>query len=291
MNKKICRKCGELKLFSEFYNNRSREDGMSEWCKACSKASRQRVKERNRSVVTGNNGFSVNDLTFGVEIEGLFSGRLASKIRRQQPRAEIKYDGSVRFSYNVEDQARQNFAGGLANAREIATEVMDYNKTKKFLDLFDETNYRFNETTGLHIHIGTTDRRNMKKLQAMVCNYKFIRSLQKMAKRDYCECQTSRSTGNQHYFRDYTNSDRLIREYKMEEKYRFCRFHPSGTIEFRFLRPCNHRTENVKKLIKEVLKYLNQKNERAINIPTPSREISVDISEEANAPFIPTFEL
>lgn len=39
---KKCSKCGEEGCLSEFYNNKSRKDGKSDWCKSCSKIYKKR---------------------------------------------------------------------------------------------------------------------------------------------------------------------------------------------------------------------------------------------------------
>lgn len=39
---KQCSKCGEIKVVSDFYKNRSKEDGLSTWCKVCVNASNKK---------------------------------------------------------------------------------------------------------------------------------------------------------------------------------------------------------------------------------------------------------
>lgn len=48
MNTKRCPKCGETKSIEDFYNNKSRKDGRSAWCKSCDNASNKRYIANNR---------------------------------------------------------------------------------------------------------------------------------------------------------------------------------------------------------------------------------------------------
>ena len=48
---KRCTKCGEIKPVSEFHRNKSRKDGLQEWCKACKAKRAYKYRDRNREKV------------------------------------------------------------------------------------------------------------------------------------------------------------------------------------------------------------------------------------------------
>lgn len=53
LEKKRCPRCKDIKLLEQFYNNKSRRDGKSSWCKACAclfnRKDRQRNPEKDRA--------------------------------------------------------------------------------------------------------------------------------------------------------------------------------------------------------------------------------------------------
>lgn len=50
MTSKVCTKCKENKLFTEFFKDNSSKTGVSSWCKICRKQQRQEIKEKNETI-------------------------------------------------------------------------------------------------------------------------------------------------------------------------------------------------------------------------------------------------
>lgn len=162
--------------------------------------------------------------------------------------------------YNDDD------GGGLA--LEYASEVYDsFASVKRDLAKFTEPNYIMDNSCGFHFHIGTRNNiKNRNALRAVLCNMDFMRKLVKVAQKEMCKCQRDRiGTGDNHWCKVWEGRERLIREYHNSSKYWFMNFHYSGTLEFRFLAPCEHKVENVTLLVKLVSDYLNSKDEIEIN--------------------------
>ncbi len=197
-----------------------------------------------------------NDLTFGVEIEGLFSQKLIDTLALFNH--NLKYDGSVCFSGDDIQSLEDDYNIHIhRDYREVASSII----RKKdlliaYLKQFDKKNYFFNDTTGLHLHIGLK-KTDSRFLQAIACNYDFIKKLQYTALHSMCKCQSERLENKSFYCRIIKNKASLLQDYKYHEKYRFVRFHPCGTLEFRFLKPCQHKIKNVNILLDLLLEYLN----------------------------------
>jgi hypothetical protein len=197
--------------------------------------------------------YSYNSLTYGAEMEGAFSIALFGAI--DQKRLGIfKHDGSVNVPHDQLTFPRSE----RVQFSEVASKILNYKGIIDFLSLFTDDNYTYNMSTGLHLHIGLK-KVGGRILQGALCDFKLISKLQKIALTEMCDCQKERLRDeNNYYFNLAKTKNSLINNYRTQTKYKFLRFHPSGTLEFRFLKPCVHKIENVKKLIDEIIKYLNE---------------------------------
>lgn len=228
--------------------------------------------------------FNRNTFKYGFEIEGMFSNQLI----RTMP-GSFKFDGSVRFMSSEIDSFRSrcntsmNTSGSYS---EYTSKILSYDKMIKELEKFDDSNYAFNNTTGLHVHISMgNDTEKNRKMMALFCNYVLIAKLQKYAL-TFCECQKDRLVSRHKYCEPYRTRRVLLSSYKSSSKYKFVRFHSYyNTLEFRFLKPCEHKVENVKKLVDYVVKYYSQqlliKNRQSID-ESPEKVETMNINLKGN---------
>lgn len=204
-----------------------------------------------------------NFLTYGVEIEGLFSDDLIHYVQHDDNNHSIKYDGSVHFTNSEVDKANKNNPDQFTNDyREIASGVFHNKKDLlAFVKMFDSKNYHYNDTTGLHLHIGMyqgyDDSISPDRLQALICNYDFIKKLQDTIINQTCQCQKDRLLNHDFYCKTAKTSRDLTFNYRRNVKYSFLRFHPQGTLEFRFFKPCQHKLKNINTTINALLDYMN----------------------------------
>lgn len=133
----------------------------------------------------------------------------------------------------------------------------------------------WNKTCGLHLHVGIrpNHRPGYKKLWSAAANLEFLRELSDESQ-TWCECQRTRLIVNDDlYYQFWRNPYDLISTFNKKyplrafnhqdpsEKFRFMRFHRDfKTLEFRFLSPCKHKVENVKKLVSLLTDYLGSEN-------------------------------
>lgn len=161
---------------------------------------------------------------------------------------------------NIDDEEDTGSYSSEFNSRkyESVTEVL------QDLNLFNKKNYVFNETCGLHFHVGMKDG-NYQKLFSVASNWELMGKLQKEAL-NYCECQKTRLQTKNDFCRPFESKEHVINNTKnvninyRSNKYLFCRFHPeTKTLEFRFFSPCPHKVKNVKRLLSSLSDYLNSK--------------------------------
>lgn len=230
----------------------------------------------------------LEQLTFGFEIEGVyksgmdkvlrFQGNFVSdgSVNRLNPQWEcqlIPRDYQCRNCimdstrrrveiYCPEHHARYHREGSVST--EYATQI--FQSLPEALDVlkkFNKKNYTWNETCGLHFHIGIKGdpQRAWRKLFATTSNAKFISELHEQALK-WCDCQNKRlmNTDRNRYYMPYQNNRELILANKGNPtKYRFLNFHSKyHTLEFRFLSPCEHKVKNVNKLINTLTAYLGR---------------------------------
>lgn len=148
------------------------------------------------------------------------------------------------------------YIGDVYIATEYASAVFsDLGLVLDDLARFDNETHLYNESCGLHFHIGTRSGRDQKKLWSLVGNMEFLKSLHELAL-TFCKCQKQRLENTTRFCEFFETPENLIAEFQKSEKYRFVRFHQEyGTLEFRFFTPCKHKIENVQKLVNAILEF------------------------------------
>ncbi len=223
-------------------------------------------------------------LTFGFEIEGHFRDTLGKLV------GEFKTDGSVgginenfksyvtandscpecNGSGRYDDEDCEYCSGtGSSNERRILAEeyasriFQNLEDCLEELAVFNDQSHDWNETCGLHLHVGLKDRKisDRQKLANVVANFEFINELQTRAK-TFCSCQKTRLNARSSYYTAYKDT-KGVRDNFLRNKYQFVHYHLDyGTLEFRFLSPCEHKVENVRQTVKLLCQYLESKTEQ-----------------------------
>ena len=190
-----------------------------------------------------------NKMRFGFEIEGLFTQYLVDDIDEVYPGGEWKEDGSVN-----EDNCIKSFKnvkdGYLSGYTEYASPVLDIEGLKSLLPLFNSHNgYYWDKqeySTGLHLHL-SLEGVEKNKLFFLASDWQAFSRLQKHIK-TYAKYHSvnlyRRLKGNTYYYSPYDYISFIYGLYS-GEKYKFMRFHPQGTLEFRFLAPHNDMLKDV----------------------------------------------
>ena len=148
-------------------------------------------------------------------------------------------------------------------ASEFASPVYeDIDEALTELSKFNSETHAYNETCGLHFHIGAKNEKWQRQLWQLVGNMDLLERLHNEAL-GYCKCQKDRTLSQldpnlqRSRFCEKTKTPlSLVMDFKNSQKYRFVRFHNEyKTLEFRFLSPCKHKVENVKKLLNTLLDF------------------------------------
>jgi hypothetical protein len=190
----------------------------------------------------------MEQFTYGFEIEGLFDKTVIKKLSRLKCDCEVKRDGSVdtwRIIMDNHVSTEYIYGNGSQEYTEFNVGVFQNKK-----DLFEAlscfvngTTYFMDKSCGLHLHIKPKE----SELKELFWDLDFIKDLEKFAYTELCPCVKSREKNN--YCKKYGSFDDFYQDHKHQEKYRFVRNHPSGTMEFRFFAPCEHKEDNVKKFL------------------------------------------
>jgi hypothetical protein len=228
----------------------------------------------------------VPKLSYGFELEGAFSQEAIDKIK-----GVFKHDGSVTVEHDDIP-----FTWGSTDDCDAPEEFESpvFNSSAKLLDClnkFTEANHSANYTCGLHLHVGVLRgthedsylyRQRCEKLWGAFCNMDFVNTLYQAAV-GFCKCQKTRLIEGDwahNYFKRQTSAKDLIYDMREQNKYRFMHFHSQGTIEFRFIAPCEHKAENVAKVLDYVHSYLSatSSHERIIKVPLNNRSVAMNSS-------------
>jgi len=194
---------------------------------------------------------NTNDFSWGFEIEGLFDTEFVQELKWEENQKgrilETKGDGSVRF-----DDDDYEFIN--CNYREVAVGIFNSHKELvRTLKKFDSSNYEFNNSCGIHLHLKPRNQRTRLKFM----DYHFIKKLQEKAQK--LSPNIKRRILNENgWCRQYKGLQTLRNEFDRKEKYRFVRNHPKGTFEFRFFSADENRVSNVEVFVKIMLKELNK---------------------------------
>lgn len=213
-------------------------------------------------------------LTFGFEIEGTFHNDLINYLKDNEL-GRFSSDGSV----NSADDCSFDDFNLDSDYEEFKSFPVNYDKAMDLLAKFTADNYYYNNSCGLHLHIKFNGE-YLRNSHALFNNYKFIKKLQTCFSdfnKTLCQCQRERMTADRSYYcKNYKNKhDLYTYGYKDNNKYQFMRFHPQGTLEFRFLMPCEHKVKNTATLINMICEYLADNeiiNRKKIDLETNSTE-------------------
>lgn len=233
-------------------------------------------------------------LSFGFEVEGMFKDGMMKNLNGK---GRFVSDGSVSINPDFEAQLIPedfNCSYCFRNSNNIIVEYCsahhaiyrregrpsteyessiytDLDKCLNDLKKFTPTTHVWNETCGLHFHIGNkqalkinpkTGQLKNNKLFGLVSNLQYLKELIE-ASLTWCACQKSRMENTNRrtrYYQMYPDSRNLIQSARgRSEKYRVVRFHLEyNTLEFRFLSPCEHKVQNVINLLNHLTTYLGR---------------------------------
>lgn len=214
--------------------------------------------------------------TFGLEIEGLLSKKLFKKLEKESLKQGVdlleKTDGSVSIDrYNIDEICQNSHYRYLDDDNEdisvnelnrsAYTEftmgiIQNYKGLNKFLSILENKGYYQNNTCGIHLHLGCPSR----DIKAILLSKMFIKSLEKFCLSDLCDCNISRLESQNRFCRLYSDRiDRIYNDIKSGNKYRLVRNHKElGTIELRLFSACNHRKDNIAKVVNFIDGFLKE---------------------------------
>ncbi len=199
---------------------------------------------------------NLDSFTYGWEIEGIFTKRLLSRLMTGKSDLVIKTDGSVKYEKLLKEY-RQRTGGDddiYKDKQEITLGVFkEFDGMVKALSLINESNHVWDQSCGMHLHI--KPKRSLDLMQGRIIDYDFMDKLQKFADSNLCEHIKERN--NNQYCKRYNNIQELTWN-MVQDKYRFIRLHNQyKTFEMRFLSPCEHKVDNVKKFMAYFVQELN----------------------------------
>ena len=200
------------------------------------------------------------NFSYGFEIEGVFTLKLIKSLEKYGDGFRLRSDGSVRWNSIID---KYDLGEEIRNLTDDGNEEVNLGIFKsqkellKALKLFEDgKNYFQNESCGLHLHVYPL----LQPAREIFWGYKFIKRIQNFAYSELCECVKKRKTNT--YCKPYTTFKNTLNEYQRQEKYAFVRNHPQKTLEFRFLAPCEHKVENVKKFLEFMRQEMTKKTNK-----------------------------
>ena len=201
--------------------------------------------------------YNTNNFTYGFEIEGVFATKLWDKIEDLPLQSELKGDGSVHYGEIIHTNGLP--IDTITSGHEVEINVGIFTNIAtlgRTLRLFENgKNYWNDDSCGLHLHV--KPKRAHKDAEEVFWSLKTIKALQTFAFKELCPCVAKRKNG--YFCRNYSAKFiNFFTDWQDREKYRFARRHPSGTIEFRFLAPCEHKADNVKKFLTYMTELLSK---------------------------------
>jgi hypothetical protein len=204
------------------------------------------------------NKFTDKSLTYGFEIEGVFTDGAIKSADKLDCVVTKKRDGSVHESnilYNAKLNRWSEYTelnlGIFNNQKDLITALETFENKK---------NYFMDESCGLHLHI--KPKKDVDSFRELFEDVDFVLNLEKFASNNLCSCVKDRESV--HFCAWYRGFDDFMRDFKGQTKYRFVRNHPSGTMEFRFFSPCIHKENNVSKFLTYMIHLLNCQEHKKI---------------------------
>ncbi len=197
-----------------------------------------------------------NSFTYGFEIEGLFSKSVINKLNGLCS-VDRKTDGSV-HGRDIASTNRIDLddieGGSYWSPTELGLGV--FSNIKSLLEVMglfiNKKTYFMDESCGLHLHIKAKELENRE----VFWDLPLIKKLEEFAFTELCNCQKKRKDNR--FCLNYGAFRCFYSDIVSKTKYRFVRNHPSGTMEFRFFCPCEHKVENVEKFLNYTFELLNQ---------------------------------
>lgn len=206
--------------------------------------------------------------TYGFEIEGAFGDLLAEKLKQIKPTLFIdcKADSSVSIH---SDLSQKIFEWEELNIGIFSDRL----KLLDCLSLFNSDVYEYNKTCGLHLHIKPLADSDKQRL----LSFNFVMSLNRYAKKVMCDCVAKRLRSNR-FCRPYHRLGSTRYAFKNAEKYQIMRNHTElGTLEFRFFAPCEHKIDNVKKLLDYIDLFLVKDNPKKLSMSIEQGNIKLNL--------------
>ena len=186
-------------------------------------------------------------MRMGFEIEGVFSIEFYEKMKK---RGDFKNDYSVKKGSIIRQWELNE--DDLIDYEEFSSKIFEsYDEMIENLSYFEPKNgYFFDKeewSSGLHFHVSLP---NIQTAFLLASDWrKFKRFQENFILKNYKERVESGG-----YCFAYRDKRSFIKAFYTGDKYRTMRFHPHGTLEFRFLYPDERRIEAVNQLLKFLLK-------------------------------------
>lgn len=185
-------------------------------------------------------------MAFGIEIEGAFTWDLYNELKE---RGSFKYDGSVLNPISIAEQWDID-SDDVVEFEEWSSDIVEYEELISILERLNKENGYFydkeNWSSGLHLHLSLSTQST--QLFLLASDWEKFKELQSWIKKEYKErIEKSR------YCKSYTTKRNFSLALYNNTKYKVMRFHPQGTLEFRFLYPDERKIENVNKTIEFVV--------------------------------------
>jgi hypothetical protein len=223
--------------------------------------------------------FSYSSLSYGYELEGAFFNTPLRKktkfiipIEERYPEIVQKIDrftDDASVSSRIIEIARTD---GKVPQTEFRSDIFlgkrGFEALIKELLFWHSDNYTADDSCGFHLHIGFLDELDGRDKLLFFGDYKWLQKVAEEASKWSLE-QAQRIHDNG-YCKLESNLRQVIK-YE-QSKYTFMRFHPQGTLEFRFLETTTtamERTRRTEWLINEVINHLNSP------LKLPKTEISI----------------
>lgn len=205
---------------------------------------------------------TTKSFTYGFEIEGVFERNLLDSLPSD---TEIKEDGSIDWARIMIYNKIPEHKVSCSDETEVNLGVFnDLDELSEKLSLFKNgKTYWQDDRCGLHLHI--KPKKDIKITKGLFWDIELIKKLEEFAFNKLCSCIKLRE--NNRFCESYDSFGSFYRDFKRNEKYRFVRNHPSGTMEFRFFCPCQHKVKNVEKFIEYMIELLNkQEAKKSISV-------------------------
>ena len=212
----------------------------------------------------------LNKFSFGFEIEGLCSNDLYREIKKE---GIWSIDGSVERDAIIDYWDCDDIASDEEGHywTEFSSNVFySLSKFEKLLSKFKVGVDYFNDatgySTGLHFHLGFLQGR-YNDLFLLASDWHDIQNLKDYIVR-YSQNKNNdllgRLRSNDYFYRFFSDEEDFKRSVRSGEKYRWVRYHPQGTLEFRFLYPNKNMLADIEELLSFLAKRVFTKEKEIV---------------------------